>query len=58
MTDNKRYLGDGVYVDTDGYGGIVLSTDSGMGADNQIFIEASVWNALLKWVEDMKAKQA
>jgi hypothetical protein len=56
MTDNKRYLGDGVYVDTDGYGGIVLMTDSSDGAFSQIFIEASVWHALLKWVEDMKEK--
>ena len=52
----KVYLGDGVYVDVDGYGGLVLTTEDGRVATNTIFLEAAVYHSLLNWVERMKAR--
>lgn len=48
MTPLKRYLGDGVYADFDGYA-LVLTTENGIDAQNTIVIEASVMESLLRY---------
>lgn len=46
----KRYLGDSVYADFDGYN-IILTTDNGMGPSNTIILEPSVFQSLLTFKE-------
>lgn len=46
----KRYLGDAVYADFDGYY-ITLTTDCGDGATNEIHLEPKVLEALRKYAD-------
>lgn len=48
----KRYLGDGVYVQTDGWM-LILTTEDGIKTTNAIYLDPSVYQALLKYVDDM-----
>jgi len=45
----KIYLGDSVYGEAVD-GGIVLTTDNGLGPSNTIFLEPEVYEALTQWV--------
>lgn len=47
----KRYLGDSVYVEFDGYD-IVLTTEDGRRATNRIVMEPEVYAALLEFVKN------
>ena len=47
----KDYLGDGVYVDTDGCGGIVLTTENGIETTNEIYIEPEVYKSLIRYMQ-------
>jgi hypothetical protein len=50
----KQYLGDGVYVEFDpASGGVVLTTEDGIGATNQIFMEPEVIVALGDYIDRM-----
>ena len=49
MNHEKVYLGDSVYAENDGFG-IILTTDNGYGATNTIYLEPSVYTALLDYV--------
>ncbi len=56
----KRYLGDGVYVEFDGYH-IVLTTEDGRSGTedgrsttNKIYLETGVMEALLKYDKELK----
>lgn len=49
----KRYLGDGVYVEVDTLG-LVLTTEDGIRATNRIVLEPEVLHRLLLYVEDLK----
>lgn len=49
----KEYLGDGVYVEYNGYA-IVLTADGSYGTNNTIVLEPDVYFALLKYVEKLK----
>jgi hypothetical protein len=53
----KRYIGDGVYIDFDGYG-IVLTTEDGIRETNRIVLEPEVYGSLLLFVRDLKARVA
>lgn len=55
-TPLRSYLGDSVYVDTDGYG-VILTTENGDGPTNQIYLEPSVYAALVSFVEMLAGKQ-
>lgn len=44
----KRYVGDGVYADFDGYA-IVLTTENGIEVTNRIVLESAVWTALKEY---------
>jgi len=50
----KAYLGDGVYVEFDGYG-LVLTTEDGVTA-NRIVLESEVYQALVDYVERLKER--
>lgn len=53
--DARVYLGDSVYGRFDGYV-ITLTTENGLEATNTIVIEPEVYQALLSWVERLKAR--
>jgi hypothetical protein len=46
----KVYLGDGVYVDSDGYS-LVLTTEDGYSETSRIVLEPAVYTALTRYVE-------
>ena len=48
----KRYLGDSVYAEFDGYA-IVLTTDNGEGASNTIVLEPNTYESLARYVEQI-----
>lgn len=51
----KRYLGDGVYVESDGFH-IILTTEDGISTTNRIYLDNHVTKQLLKFIEDGKSK--
>ena len=48
----KRYIGDGVYVDFDGFA-LVLTTSDGISETNRIVLEPEVYGALRAFVEQL-----
>jgi len=46
----KTYLGDGVFVDWDGYA-LVLTAENGIDVTDQIILEPDVFTALVAYVE-------
>ena len=44
----KHYLGDGVYIDFDGYY-LILTTENGVDTTNTIYLEPAVLAALLEY---------
>jgi hypothetical protein len=50
----KQYLGDSVYVEPDGFGGLKLTTDNGEGPTNAIIIDPYVLAAFLKYLDELK----
>lgn len=52
---SKQYIGDGVYVDFDGFA-LTLTTEDGISASrNRIVLEPSVYSALTQYVESLSA---
>ena len=47
----KEYLGDGVYVETDHHGGIILTTSNGLHDTNTIYLDDSVLPVLKEWLD-------
>jgi len=52
---NKVYLGDGVYVDFDGYQ-IVLTTEDGISVTNTIYLEPNIYASLVAYVGQLSDK--
>jgi len=50
----KRYLGDGVYVDLWEAGGLVLTTENGMCATNTVLLEDLVIRSLERYINDCR----
>lgn len=50
----KTYIGDGAYAEFDGYG-IVLTTENGVSVTNRIVLDPEVYEALVQFVEHVKA---
>ncbi len=53
----KQYLGDGAYVDFDGYA-LVLTAENGIEATDRVVLEPAVWRALEDYVARLKADTA
>ena len=53
MSASKRYLGDGLYVDFDGYQ-LVLTAEDGVSILNKVFLEPQVWAALKRYVKELE----
>jgi len=54
----KRYLGDGAYVELDDYGrGLKLTAEDGWSATDTIFLDAVAWDALVRYVEEVKKRK-
>lgn len=51
------YIGDGVYVEFDGYG-IMLKTNDQLHSTNEVYLEPEVFNKLVAFRERMKKKYA
>lgn len=51
LTTTKKYLGDGVYLRSDGYH-IILSTENGLEVTNEIFLDPVIWDKLLSALVD------
>ena len=51
---SKRYIGDGVYVEFDGFA-LVLTTENGISVQNRIVLEPSVYEQLVAFVDDLRA---
>jgi hypothetical protein len=49
----KTYIGDAVYVESDGYH-IILTTEDGISSTNRILLEDEVLEALLRTLERNK----
>jgi len=47
--EDKRYLGDGVYVEFDGFN-MVLTTENGVSVSNRIVLEPEVNRAYMEFV--------
>jgi hypothetical protein len=53
----KTYLGDGAYVEFDGYA-LVLTTENGVAVTNRIVLEPEVYTALTQFVESLQEKES
>jgi hypothetical protein len=50
ITPQKEYLGDGVYVNNDGFQ-LWLSTEDGLSTTNERALEPAVWKALKSYAQ-------
>lgn len=53
QTPTKAYLGDGCYIDFDGFG-LVLTTEDGIRVTNRIVLEPEVYTGLVHYVARLK----
>jgi hypothetical protein len=57
MSRLKAYLGDGAYVDYDGFA-IILTTENGLQETNRIVLEPEIYIALTQYVEALMRHRA
>lgn len=50
----KTYIGDGCYVDFDGYS-LILTTENGVSVQNIIVLEPEVYRALVAYVDRLRS---
>jgi hypothetical protein len=50
----KEYLGDGAYIDFDGYALVLTTTENGIEATNTIVLEPEVYEALVAYIARLK----
>lgn len=46
---NKEYIGDGVYINNDGYS-IILTTENGISTQNEIYLESAILRSMLDYI--------
>lgn len=51
MKQTKQYLGDGVYVEPDNCGGIVLTTSNGVRSTNTIYLDDMTMSYLIQYYD-------
>lgn len=56
IKNSKKYLGDGVYVDLNDSFQIVLTTENGIEATNEIYLDDEIIDELIKWRSELYAK--
>ena len=56
MGNYKRYLGDGVYADYDGYH-VVLTTEDGISTTNKICLDPNVMEALVDYIKKLNGDE-
>ncbi len=49
----KRYIGDGVYADFNGFN-LIITTEDGINTTNTIFLEPEVYKSLTQYVADIE----
>lgn len=54
---DKRYLGDGLYASHDGFSWW-LTAENGISITDRVCLEPEVYDAFLKYVEDIRSKYA
>lgn len=54
--EKKEYLGDGVYVQLRN-GALLLTTENGIAVQNEIVLEAEVFDELCQYVERLEAEK-
>jgi len=54
--NHKHYLGDGAYVDFDGFG-LILTAEDGYKPTDTVYLEPAVWAELKKYVDTLKAAE-
>ena len=47
---SKQYLGDGVYIEHDGVGNFIVTTENGIAVTNEIVFELEVAEAFIEYV--------
>ena len=52
MINKKRYIGDGVYAEFDGFN-IILTTENGISVTNRIILEPEVYRALMDYQKEV-----
>jgi len=50
LSDNKQYLGDSVYAQTEG-GMVLLTTEDGLRVTNRIYLEPEVIALFVEWLK-------
>lgn len=53
MRSHKEYLGDGAYVEFDGFG-VILTTSDGVRTTNEIFLEPEVLGNFEEWMQRLR----
>lgn len=53
---SKSYIGDGVYIDFDGFS-LILTTENGISVTNRIVLEPEVFSALVRFVEHLNGER-
>ncbi len=49
VSENKTYIGDGVYAEIYDFG-LILTTENGIEVTNRIVLEVREWKSLLEWI--------
>lgn len=57
ISEHRTYLGDSIYVAIEN-GMLKLTTENGMGANNTIYIEQEVYEALIEYVNNLQRRNA
>lgn len=56
MSAYKKYLGDGVYIDFDGYA-VTLTTEDGISVQNTVYMEPTIVKNFQAYIEDLNRLQ-
>lgn len=52
MSERSTYLGDGLYVELDDFGMVVLYTSDGVRHTNTVYLEPKVLENFVNWIKE------